>query len=60
MEEKANSSLTVHDSQLDGDLQTLPVHGGLLDIVTDLLGGLSNHTEHVALPFREDRPSGQE
>ena len=50
------SSLTVHDSELDRDLQTLPIHGGLLDIVTDLLRGLSRHTEHAALPFREDRP----
>ena len=50
------SSLTIHDSQLDRDLQTLPIHGGLLDIVTDLLRGLSRHTEHAALPFREDRP----
>ena len=50
------SSLTIHDSELDRDLQTLPVHGSLLDIVTDLLRGLSRHTEHAALPFREDRP----
>ena len=50
------SSLTVHDSELDSDLQTLPIHGGLLDVVTDLLRGLSRHTEHAALPFREDRP----
>ena len=50
------SSLAVHDSELDRDLQTLPIHGGLLDIVTDLLRGLSRHTEHAALPFREDRP----
>ena len=50
------SSLTIHDSQLDRDLQTLPIHGGLLDVVTDLLRGLSRHTEHAALPFREDRP----
>ena len=50
------SSLTIHDSELDRDLQTLPIHGGLLDVVTDLLRGLSRHTEHAALPFREDRP----
>ena len=36
------SSLTVHDSQLDSDLQTLPVHCGFLNIVTDLLRGLFN------------------
>ena len=32
--------LTIHDSQLDGDLQTLPIHGSLLDIITNLLRGL--------------------
>ena len=55
------SSLTIHDSQLDRDLQTLPIHGGLLDIVTDLLGGLSSkRRERKRQPYREDRPWGQE
>ena len=55
------SSLTIHDSQLDRDLQTLPVHGSLLDIVTDLLGGLSSkRRERKRQPYREDRPWGQE
>ena len=55
------SSLTIHDSELDRDLQTLPVHGGLLDIVTDLLGGLSSkRRERKRQPYREDRPWGQE
>ena len=55
------SSLTVHDSELDSDLQTLPVHGSLLDIVTDLLGGLSSkRRERKRQPYREDRPWGQE
>ena len=55
------SSLTIHDSELDRDLQTLPVHGSLLDIVTDLLGGLSSkRRERKRQPYREDRPWGQE
>ena len=55
------SSLAVHDSELDRDLQTLPVHGSLLDIVTDLLGGLSSkRRERKRQPYREDRPWGQE
>ena len=33
-----NLGLTVLDGQLDGDLQTLPVSGGLGDVVTNLLG----------------------
>ena len=37
---KSNSSLTVDNSKLDGNLQTLPIHGSLLDIITDLLGSL--------------------
>ena len=36
--------LTVLDGQLDGDLQTLPVGGGLGDVVTDLLGGETQGT----------------
>ena len=55
------SSLTIHDSELDRDLQTLPVHGSLLDVVTDLLGGLSGkNRERRRQPYREDRPWGQE
>ena len=55
------SSLAVHDSELDRDLQTLPVHGGLLDVVTDLLGGLSDkQTGRKPSPYREDQPWGQE
>ena len=55
------SSLAIHDSELDRDLQTLPVHGSLLDIVTDLLGGLSSkRRERKRQPYREDRPWGQE
>ena len=55
------SSLTIHDSQLDRDLQTLPIHGGLLDVVTDLLGGLSDKQAGTKpSPYREDQPWGQE
>ena len=55
------SSLAVHDSELDRDLQTLPVHGGLLDVVTDLLGGLSDkQAGRKPSPYREDQPWGQE
>ena len=55
------SSLTVHDSELDSDLQTLPVHGSLLDVVTDLLGGLSDkQVGRKPSPYREDQPWGQE
>ena len=55
------SSLTIHDSQLDRDLQTLPIHGGLLDVVTDLLGGLSDkQVGRKPSPYREDQPWGQE
>ena len=55
------SSLTIHDSELDRDLQTLPVHGSLLDIVTDLLGGLSDkQAGRKPSPYREDQPWGQE
>ena len=51
------SSLTIHDSELDRDLQTLPVHGGLLNVVTDLLGGLSNYQQRRRnAPYREDQP----
>lgn len=35
-----DGSLSVLDGQADSDLQTLPVSGGLGDVVTDLLGGL--------------------
>ena len=55
------SSLTIHDSELDRDLQTLPVHGSLLDVVTDLLGGLSDkQVGRKPSPYREDQPWGQE
>ena len=55
------SSLAVHDSELDRDLQTLPVHGSLLDVVTDLLGGLSDKQPGTKpSPYREDQPWGQE
>ena len=55
------SSLTVHDSELDSDLQTLPIHSGLLDVVTDLLGGLSDkQVGRKPSPYREDQPWGQE
>ena len=55
------SSLTIHDSELDRDLQTLPVHGSLLDVVTDLLGGLSDkQAGRKPSPYREDQPWGQE
>ena len=37
-----HSRLTIHHGQLDGDLQTLPIHRSLLDIITDLLRGLNN------------------
>jgi hypothetical protein len=32
--------LTVLDGELDGDLETLPVSGGLGNVFSDLLGGL--------------------
>ena len=55
------SGLAVHDSELDRDLQTLPVHSSLLDVVTDLLGGLSNKKAgRKPSPYREDQPWGQE
>jgi len=38
-------SLSVLDGQLDGDLETLPVSGGLADVVTDLLGGETERTD---------------
>jgi len=37
--------LTVLDGQLDGDLQTFPVLGGLGDVVTDLLGRQTQGTD---------------
>ena len=55
------SSLAVHDSELDRDLQTLPVHSSLLDVVTDLLGGLIRKMRRNArVPYQEDQPWGQE
>ena len=51
------SSLTVHDSQLDSDLQTLPVHSGLLNVITDFLRGLFSHSPtRCLLPYPEDQP----
>ena len=55
------SSLAVHDSELDRDLQTLPVHGSLLDVVTDLLGSLiRKRRRNARVPYQEDQPWGQE
>ena len=55
------SSLTVHDSELDSDLQTLPIHSGLLDVVTDLLGSLiRKRRRNARVPYQEDQPWGQE
>ena len=55
------SSLTVHDGELDRDLQTLPIHSSLLDVVTDLLGSLIRKMRRNArVPYQEDQPWGQE
>ena len=55
------SSLTIHDSELDRDLQTLPIHSGLLDVVTDLLGSLiRKRRRNARVPYQEDQPWGQE
>jgi hypothetical protein len=35
-----DGGLTVLDSELDSHTETLPVTGGLGDVLTDLLGGL--------------------
>jgi len=40
-----DTSLTVLDDQLDGDLQALPARGGLGDVVTDLLGRQTKGTD---------------
>lgn len=40
--------LAVDDSQLDGDLQALPVSGGLGDVLADLLGGLHDESDRSA------------
>lgn len=40
-----DGSLTVDDGELDGDVQALPVLGGLLDVLTDLLGGEAERTD---------------
>jgi hypothetical protein len=37
-----DGGLTVLDSQLDGDTETLPVTSGLGNVFSDLLGGLCN------------------
>ena len=42
-EHKTHGSLTIDHSQLDGDLQALPVHSGFLDIVSDFLRSLRDH-----------------
>ena len=48
--------LAVHNSQLHSDLQTLPIHCRLLNIITDLLRSLEIKQMHTAsLPFPEDR-----
>lgn len=38
-------SLSVLDGELDSDLETLPVAGGLADVVTDLLWGETEGTD---------------
>lgn len=38
--DNGDGSLTVLDGELDGDTESLPVAGGLGDILSDLLGGL--------------------
>ena len=40
----SNLCLSVLDSELDGDLETLPVAGGLGNVVSDLLGGETEGT----------------
>ena len=40
-----NSSLTVDNSQFDCNVKTFPVQGGLLDILTDLLGRQTKRSE---------------
>lgn len=40
-----NSGLTVLDGQLAGNTETLPVLGGLGDIITNLLGGKTERTD---------------
>ena len=42
-EHETHGSLTIDHSQLDGDLQALPVHSGFLDIVSDFLRSLRDH-----------------
>eukprot|EP00621_Florenciella_sp_RCC1693_P003698 CAMPEP_0182524758 /NCGR_PEP_ID=MMETSP1323-20130603/2010_1 /TAXON_ID=236787 /ORGANISM="Florenciella parvula, Strain RCC1693" /LENGTH=204 /DNA_ID=CAMNT_0024733377 /DNA_START=465 /DNA_END=1081 /DNA_ORIENTATION=- len=37
--------LAVHDGELDGHVLALPVHGGLLDVLTDLLRGETERTD---------------
>mmetsp|Transcript_28408 Transcript_28408/g.44167 ORF Transcript_28408/g.44167 Transcript_28408/m.44167 type:complete len:198 (+) Transcript_28408:51-644(+) len=39
-----DGSLTVLHGELNGHVQSLPVHGGFLDILTDLLGGETEGT----------------
>ena len=54
---QSNSSLTIDHSQLDGDLQALPVHGGFLDIVSHFLRSLQDHLlKTKQIPYPEDRP----
>ena len=40
-----DGGLTVLDGELDSDLETFPVLGGLGDVVTDLLGGETEGTD---------------
>jgi hypothetical protein len=42
--DQGDSSLTVDDSKLDSHVETLPVERGLLDILTNLLGGQTKRT----------------
>ena len=57
---ETHGSLTIDHSQLDGDLQALPVHSGFLDIVSDFLRSLRDHFfKKEQIPYQEDRPWGQ-
>lgn len=42
--DKLNLSLTVLDDELDSDLESLPVEGGSLNVLTNLLGGETKGT----------------
>ncbi len=51
-------SLSILNLELDGDLESLPVAGGLSDVVADLLGrqaqGTHLHSTHVSR--RHEKP----